>query len=178
MRLPPQLPPFWPPIGVIVMTPFFFIFTTRLMTPLALERLVTTLIPAPLIRTRKPAAALPPCLRKTVSVVLRPTISWPGVIRLTATQGGGRITSVIWTVAVAVLLARVVSGRLPDTKAVLVWVPDELGVVTRVIVTVAPAAIVPMSQFRIAPAVHVPCVEDAETNVFPAGIGSLTLTPV
>src|SRR5256885_14845053 len=114
MRLPPQFPA-GPPSGVKRRTPFFFIFTTRLTTPLALERLVTTLIPAPLIRTRKPAAALLPCLRKTVSVVLRPTISWPGVIRLTATHSGGVITSVIWTVAVAVLLATLVSGRLPDT---------------------------------------------------------------
>src|SRR5690242_12736002 len=45
-------------------------------------------------------------------------------------------------------------------------------------VTVPPAAIVPMLQFRTAPPVHVPCVEDAETNVFPAGIGSAIVTPV
>jgi hypothetical protein len=47
-----------------------------------------------------------------------------------------------------------------------------------VIVTEAPAAIVPMSQFRVAPPVQVPCVEVADTNVFPAGIGSETFTPV
>src|SRR5438477_10196767 len=85
---------------------------------------------------------------------------------------------VISTVAVAVLLARVVSGRLPDTTAVLVWVPVALGVVTRVIVTVAPAAIGPMSQFRIAPPVQVPFVVVEDTYVFPAGIGSEIFTPV
>src|SRR4051812_13008690 len=120
MRLPPQLAPFGPPSGVKTRTPFFFIFTTCLMTPLESERLVTTLIPAPLIRTRKPAAALAPCLRWTVSVVLRPTIKWPGVIRLTATQGGGVNGAVISTVAVAVLLVRFASGLSPDTTAVLV----------------------------------------------------------
>src|SRR6266487_6243560 len=171
MRLPLQPTPFGPPSAVKRRTPFFFILTTRLTTPLALEGFVTTLIPAPLIRTRKPAAALEPCLRKTVSVVLRPTISWPGVIRATLTQGGVMMFCwVISTVAVAVLLATLVSGRSPETTAVLVWVPVALGVVTRVIVTVAPAAIVPMSQFRIAPPVQVPWVEDAETKVFPAGI--------
>src|SRR5438046_5675940 len=178
MRLPLQPTPFGPPSAVKTRTPFFFIFTTRLTTPLALEGFVTTLIPAPLIRTRKPAAALLPCLRKTVSVVLRPTISWPGVIRLTATQGGVMISWVISTVAVAVLLATLVSGRLPDTTAVLVWVPGELGVVTRVIVTVSPAAIGPMSQFRIAPPVQVPFVVVEDTYVFPAGIGSEIFTPV
>src|SRR2546430_16004140 len=112
-----------------------------------------------------------------VTVVLRPTISWPGVIRAILTHGSTNGAPVIWTVAVAVLLATLVSGRLPDTTAVLVWVPVALGVVTRVIVTVSPAAIVPMSQFRIAPPVQVPCVGDAETNGFPAGIGSETFTP-
>src|SRR3954471_858599 len=114
MRLLAQLAPFGPPSGVKTRTPFFFIFTTCLMTPLESERFVTTLIPAPLIRTRKPGAALVPCLRKTVSVVLRPTISWPGVIRLTATQGGETNGAVIRTVAVAVLLATLVSGRSPE----------------------------------------------------------------
>ena len=61
---------------------------------------------------------------------------------------------------------------------VLVCAPVALGVVTSVIVTVAPAAIVPMLQVRVAPPVHVPCVEDAETNAFPAGIGSVIVTPV
>src|SRR4051812_16086359 len=113
-----------------------------------------------------------------VTVVLRPTISWPGVIFAILTQGGVNVAWVISTLAVAVLLVRLVSGLSPMTTAVLVWVPGWLGVVTRVIVTVAPAAIVPMSQFRIAPPVQVPWVEDAETNVFPAGIGSETFTPV
>src|SRR3954465_6682352 len=97
MRLPPQLSPFGPPSGVKRRTPFFFIFTTRLTTPLASEGFVTTLIPAPLIRTRHPAAPLLPCLRKTVRFVLRPTIRWPGVIRFTATHGGGTNGAVMLT---------------------------------------------------------------------------------
>ena len=76
------------------------------------------------------------------------------------------------------LLAVFVSGRSPTTETVFVWVPAAVGVVTRVIVTVALAAIVPMLQLRIAPPVQVPCVEEAETNVFPAGIGSVIFTPV
>src|SRR5438874_12047623 len=83
---------------------------------------------------------------------------------------------VISTVALAVLLARVVTGRSPDTTAVLVWVPDELGVVTWVIVTVSPAAIVPMSQFRIEPPVQVPRDVVEDTYVYPAGIGSEIFT--
>jgi hypothetical protein len=43
-----------------------------------------------------------------------------------------------------------------------------------VIVTDAPASIVPIVQLRIAPPVQLPCVVVAETNVFPAGIGSPT----
>src|SRR5690348_8169307 len=51
-----------------------------------------------------------------VRVVLRPTIRWPGVIRLTATQ---KITwgATTTTLAVAVLLARFVSGLSPITHA-------------------------------------------------------------
>src|SRR5215475_5780703 len=82
------------------------------------------------------------------------------------------------TLAVAVLLDTLVSGLSPWTTTVFVCVPSALGDVTRVIVTVAPAAIVPMSQFRIAPPVQEPCVVVAETKVFPAGIGSATFTPV
>src|SRR5690242_18248861 len=99
-------------------------------------------------------------------------------MRLTATQ---KITcgATTTTLALAVLLARVVSGRSPMTTTVLVIVPGALGVVTRVIVTVAFAAIGPMSQVSVVPPrVQVPCVELAETNVFPPGIGSETLTPV
>src|SRR5262249_12919563 len=103
---------------------------------------------------------------------------WPGVIRLTAMQGGGVNFSLTWTVAVAVLLETFVSGLSPLTTAVFVCAPGVLGVVTSVIVTVAPAAIVPMLQLRIAPPVQVPCVVVAETKVLPAGIGSETLTPV
>src|SRR5438093_570040 len=113
-----------------------------------------------------------------VRVVLRPTNSCFGVTLLIATHGSTNGAPVISTVAVAWLLAVFVSGRLPDTATVLVWVPVVLGVVTRVIVTVAPAAIVPMSQLRIGPPVQVACVEDAETNVFPAGIGSVIATPL
>jgi hypothetical protein len=77
-----------------------------------------------------------------------------------------------------VLFAVFVSDRSPLTVTVFVCAPTVLGVVTRVITTFAPAAIGPMSQVRIAPPVHVPCVEDAETNVFPGGIGSVIFTPV
>src|SRR5438045_1174133 len=75
-----------------------------------------------------------------VTVVLRPTISWPGVIFAILTQGGVNVAWVISTLAVAVLLVRLVSGLSPMTTLVLVWVPAALGVVTRVIVTVAPGA--------------------------------------
>ena len=96
-----------------------------------------------------------------VTVVLRPTIRWPGVILLIAMQGA--TNGPTSTVAVAVLLVRFVSGLSPDTTAVLVCSPTWLGVVTSVIVTVAPAFIVPMSQFRVAPPVQVPCVVVDET---------------
>src|SRR5947208_16138041 len=98
-----------------------------------------------------------------VTVVLRPTISWPGVIFAILTQGGVNVAWVISTLAVAALLVRLVSGLSPMTTLVLVWVPAALGVVTRVIVTVAPAALVPMTQFRTAPPVQVPCVVVEET---------------
>src|SRR5438876_8227864 len=94
------------------------------------------------------------------------------------TQGGVNGLGVTSTEALATLLPRFVSGRSPDTVAVLVWIPDALGVVTRVIVTVSPAAIGPMLQFRIAPPVQVPFVVVEETYVFPAGIGSEIFTPV
>ena len=45
-------------------------------------------------------------------------------------------------------------------------------------VTVAPTAIVPRLQFRIAPPVHEPCDAVEETYVLPAGIGSEVLTSV
>src|SRR5215471_1389073 len=80
------------------------------------------------------------------------------------------------TVALAVLLAVFVSARPPVTVAVFTWLPAVLGVVTRVIVTEAPAAMFPMLQVRIAPPVQVPCVDVAETKVFPAGIGSVIWT--
>ena len=83
-----------------------------------------------------------------------------------------------WTVAVAWLLAVFVSGRSPATVTVLVCGPAALGVVTSVMVTVAPAAMVPRLQLRIAPPVHEPWVVVAETNVFPPGIGSAIVTPV
>jgi hypothetical protein len=99
---------------------------------------------------------------------------------LTATQNtfGGVTFEATVTEADAVLFAVVVSGLFPTTVAVFVTVPGVLGVVTRVMVTVAPAAMFPMSQVRIAPPVHEPCVEEADTNVLPAGIGSVTVTPV
>src|SRR5262245_33765175 len=56
--------------------------------------------------------------------------------------------------------------------------PVVLGLVTRVIVTDAPAAMSPIVQLRIAPPVHEPCVVVEDTYVFPAGIGSATTTPV
>src|SRR5438067_2538008 len=94
------------------------------------------------------------------------------------TQGGVNGLGVTSTEALATLLPRFASGRSPDTVAVLVCMPVVLGVVTRVIVTVSPAAIGPMSQFRIAPPVQVPLVVVEETYVFPAGIGSEIFTPV
>src|SRR5437879_648510 len=114
-----------------------------------------------------------------VSFVLRPTNSCFGVTLLTATQNtGGVTTPTVWTVAVAELLPVLVSGLLPATVAVFVWAPTVLGVVTSVIVTDAPEAIVPMLQFRIAPPVQEPCVVVADTKVLPAGIGSAIVTPV
>src|SRR5437016_14679780 len=94
------------------------------------------------------------------------------------TQGGVNGLGVTSTEALATLLPRFVSGRSPDTVAGWVWMPVVLGVVTRVIVTVSPAAIGPMLQFRIAPPVQVPLVVVEETYVFPAGIGSEIFTPV
>src|SRR5512143_793976 len=93
-------------------------------------------------------------------------------------MGGGTNGAVTWTVAVAWLLVVFVSGRPPATVTVLVWVPATLGVVTRVIVTDSPAAMSPIVQLRIAPPVQKPFVVVAETKVFPAGIGSATVTPV
>jgi len=47
-----------------------------------------------------------------------------------------------------------------------------------VIVTDPPAGIVPRSQRKIAPPVHVPGVVDADTNALPAGVESAMVTPV
>jgi hypothetical protein len=126
---------------------------------------------------------------RIVSVVLRPTKSWGGLTLLTATQkvvGGvcgpvgpvGTGAPTVCTVAVAVLFEVFVSGLFPLTLTVFVCAPTVLGVVTSVIVTDSPGVIVPMSQVKIAPPVQEPCELDAETNVFPAGIGSVTPTPV
>jgi hypothetical protein len=91
---------------------------------------------------------------------------------LTATQntGGGTNGAVTCTVAVALLLPVFVSGLLPLTVTVFVCAPAALGVVTSVIVTDSPAAIVPMVQLRIGPPVQVPLLGVADTNAFPAGI--------
>jgi hypothetical protein len=54
-----------------------------------------------------------------------------------------------------------------------------VGVITIVIVTLAPAVIVPMLQLtRPAAWEQLPCVELAETNVVPAGSVSPAVTPV
>src|SRR5436190_19169053 len=136
-------------------------------------------MPAPLIRTLMPLTAEPPWVTWIVTVVLRPTNSCFGVTLLTATQGTGGVgVPTTSTVAVALLLLVFVSGLLPATVRVFVCRPTVLGVVTRVIVTDAPAAIGPMVQLRIAPPVQVPWVVVADTNVLPAGIGSDTTTPV
>src|SRR5215475_1748577 len=82
------------------------------------------------------------------------------------------------TLAVAVLLETSVSGLSPWTTTVFVCVPSALGLVTSVIVTVAPASILPMSQVRVAPPVQLPWLLDAETKVLPAGIGSEIVTPL
>src|SRR6476620_4729053 len=108
------------------MIPAFFIFTTCLTTPFALERLVVRLSFGPLMRTLIPLTALPCLVRWIVSAVLRPTNNWCGVILLTATQytGGGPTNgAVTCAVAVAWLLVVFVSGRSPATATVLVWVP-------------------------------------------------------
>src|ERR1051326_8103580 len=102
MRLLPQRGAFFAS-GVKVMMPFFFIFTTFFTMPLPFDRLVVVLSLGPLMWTRTPLAALPCWVRWIVSVVLRPAIRWPGVMRLTATQ---KITCgwTTTTLAVAVLL--------------------------------------------------------------------------
>src|SRR4051794_31997051 len=167
-------------IGVKIRIPAFFIFSVCLTMPLLFEALVRRLIFAPLILTWTPLTALPPWVRWIVSVVFRPTNNCLGATLLTATQGfsGGGVNLCVSTVAVAVLLAVLVSGRSPTTFTVFVCCPTVLGVVTRVIVTDAPAAMSPIVQLRIAPPVQVPCVVVAETNVFPPGIGSAIVTPV
>src|SRR4051794_39253642 len=166
-------------IGVKIRTPAFFIFSVCVIRPLLFEAPVRMFTLGPLILTWIPWTTLPPWVRWIFRVVLRPTNSCFGVTLLTATHGtGGVMTPTVWTVALAVLFAVFVSGRLPTTLTVFTWAPTVLGVVTRVIVTDAPAAIVPMVQLRIAPPVQVPCVVVAETKVFPAGIGSATTTPV
>src|SRR5437763_8231296 len=113
------------------------------------------------------------------SIVLRPTKSCFGVTLLTATQNtGGVTTPTVCTVALAVLLTVFVSDLSPTTFTVFVCAPTVVGVVTRVTVTLSPAAIVPMVQLRIAPPVQLPFVVVTETNVLPAGIGSAIFTPV
>ncbi len=72
-------------------------------------------------------------------------------------------------------LGSVVPGAL--TVAVLVIVPPvRLLVTTSVTVAVAPLAIVPIVQVTGAVPLHVPCVEVADTNVVPAGRGSVMMT--
>src|ERR1700756_3116761 len=78
-------------IGLKMRTPAFVTFTVCLTTPFWLERAVRILSFGPLIRTRMPLTGLPLLVTWIVSLVLRPTNSCFGEIRLTATQAtGGR----------------------------------------------------------------------------------------
>jgi hypothetical protein len=78
----------------------------------------------------------------------------------------------------AVLLLGVGSLVALDTIAVLLNVPAAVGVTTIVIVTVALPFMAPTLHVTVPLAIeHVPCVEDADTYVTPAGSVSDTVTP-
>ena len=129
----------------------------------------------PLIRTWMPLTALPPWVTWIFSVCLPPheqllrgdpadrDAGDDVLIDRRRLKGGGRLVVPVF-----------VSGRSPDTAAVFVCGPAVLGVVISVIVTCSPAAIVPRvaGQDRATRAGAVRR-RDAETNVFPAGIGSV-----
>ncbi len=81
--------------------------------------------------------------------------------------------------AVALLLALLESVVALATLAVLEIVPATIAVTVMVTVAVVPLGSVPMLQVTTFPAApHVPCVEEAETKVTPAGSVSVKVTAV
>src|SRR5712691_8099223 len=147
--------------------------------PWALDALVVIASLAPLILMRIPCTALPCWETFIVSTLLRPTKSVFGDTR-TAVQycTGGTSGPFTTTEAEAVLLAVFVSCSFATVVAVSVSVPVAPAVVTSVIVTDVPTAMLPSWQLTAAPPVQVPCEVATETNVVPAGTGSATVTPV
>src|SRR6478752_6233455 len=107
---------------------------------------------------RIPFTAFPFWVTFSVKVVLRPTKRVFFGATLTAVQyfTGGTNTPFATTEAVAVLLAVLVSCSLPTVVAVLVRVPVVPAVVTSVIVTDVPTAMLPSWQLTTAPPVQVP----------------------
>jgi hypothetical protein len=73
------------------------------------------------------------------------------------------------------------SVSLPVTLAVLVMVPVAVGLTTMVMVASLPGALaarLPRLQAMVLVPLQFPWVEEAETNVTPAGKVSVTVTPV
>src|SRR5712664_797751 len=163
----------------MVMIPAFFGLTFTVTMPLALDALVVRLSVEPLILTRIPFTALPCWETRIDKVTMRPTNSVFGATP-TAVQNtaGGTNLPFTTTVAEAVLLAVLVSCSFATVVAVFVSVPCTSAVVTSVIVTEEPTAMLPSWQLTRAPPVQVPCELATETNVVPAGTGSATVTPV
>src|SRR5438445_10105469 len=165
--------------GTKVTIPAFFGFTRWVTTPLRLDGLVRIESVEPLIRTLMPAFA---CLCWETCRVR--SVEWPTRIDFGETASavqyctGGVNGPFTTTDADAVLLAVLDSASAPTTVVVLVSVPVWSEVVTSVIVTVAPLAMLPSWQLMIVPPVQVPCVVLTEPKDVPAGSGWATFTAV
>src|SRR5215211_1879366 len=138
------------------------------------------LTPGPVSRTRAPVNGRLFDSRTLAMIVERfPTCSWRGVIVSEEHTAGGVNAPCTVVHSVAELFAVFDSASAPTTVAVLQRSPVAVGVAMIVIVTVAPAATVPMLQVTTPPAAaQVPCVVEAETKFTVAGSGSAAVTPV
>src|SRR3954470_13943156 len=82
-------------------------------------------------------------------------------------------------VAAVELLSPVsVSDEVVVTLAVLLSGPDAVGFTTIVTVVACPGPRLPIAHVTLAVPAQLPCPAALETNVTPAGSGSITLTPV
>jgi hypothetical protein len=97
---------------------------------------------------------------------------------LSTTSAAQPWPAVALVVAVAELLAGLLSASEDDTVAVLVIVPAATGVTTMLTVAEAPPAIVPRLHVTVDVPAQFPCEGVAEMKVIPAGRVSVRITPL